>query len=48
VLPIGDKYDDESSMCVAPEATENGVTIPKCLKMIGVDDVVKAVRRFLP
>jgi ADP-heptose:LPS heptosyltransferase len=44
-LNDGDKKDE--SLCIFPTQTENGVTIPKCLEMITVDDVVNSVNKFL-
>lgn len=47
VVPVNDGYDDPNSMCLMPETTENGIIIPKCLKMIEVADVIKAVKRYI-
>ncbi len=46
--PIGDGDEKDESLCIYPEATENGIMIPKCLKMIGVEDVIHAVSGYLP
>lgn len=40
--------ENDTSICLYPELTENGVTIPKCLKMISVDDVINSIKRYLP
>jgi len=48
VEPLGDGDEKDKSLCVMPSLTENGHTIPLCLSMINVDDVVRAVRQHLP
>lgn len=47
-VPIGDGDDKDNSLCLFPEVSENGITIPACLKMITVDKVVSAVKDYLP
>jgi hypothetical protein len=48
IEPIGDGSDNDNSICKQPSTTENGIVIPKCLAMIGVNDVIRAVKNYLP
>lgn len=48
VTPIGDDDEKDDSLCVKPVITENGITIPQCLKMITVDKVIQAIEDYLP
>jgi len=48
VLALDDDDEKNNSLCLKPRLTENGITIPACLKMIEVGDVVRAVRKYLP
>jgi len=48
VVPLNDGDEKDKSLCERPTKTENGITIPQCLKMITVQDVVRAIRLCLP
>ena len=48
VVPLGDNDEKDKSLCTFPELTENGIVIPKCMKMITVRNVVEAITQYLP
>jgi hypothetical protein len=48
VLFVGDGDSNDESLCEYPVQTENGVTIPKCLAMISVNDVIRTIKNYLP
>ena len=47
VVPLGDGDKKDADLCVMPTATPSGQTIPKCMDMITVDEVVRHVREYL-
>jgi hypothetical protein len=48
VVPLGDgDPKDYTNLCSRPTKTPSGKVIPKCLDLISVEDVVKAVRGYL-
>jgi len=47
VVKLGDSEEHDRSLCEFPEVTENNTIIPKCLKMITVDDVVRAIQSYI-
>ncbi|MGI4791112.1 MAG: glycosyltransferase family 9 protein [Janthinobacterium lividum] len=46
-VPLGDGQEQDQSLCLYPVATTEGIPLPKCLDMIGADDVIAAVERCL-
>lgn len=47
VLPLGDGDEKDQSLCSRPVKRPNGVTLPQCLEMIKVKDVIQSVERYL-
>jgi hypothetical protein len=47
VVPLNDKDDKDSSLCLAPVKLQDGQWIPKCMDMITVDDVARIIERYM-
>jgi len=48
VVPLGDEDEKDKDLCLDPVTTENGIIVPKCMKMITVSDVIEAIESYLP
>lgn len=48
VVPLGGRYADEKdkALCTYPQRLETGQYVAKCMQMITVEDVVKAIRGY--